>query len=837
MNFLNKILIAFLSCFIIFLFFSQLANAAIISHTITTGIPASAPPFRGATFFTADLTINYQTGNIFLSLNPDGTGDTLVDDAIEITVTQPNSAVRQFTNSYQIECVILKPLQPKDITNLFITGENKVRVRLYDVCGVNTFSSSLYLVNKNAPEPPTSKTPLILVPGIAASSNLGILTDKGDTGWSWMVSAESSWRQFMDSLEKAGYQKDKDYFISFYDWRKTNDWIDSDPGAALPAKKYLTETIDKAKSANPGITKVNVVAHSMGGLVVRSYVESPNYRNDINKAFLVGTPNSGSIFAYYIWEGAEVPPNWDPVSKAALSAVIKLLSFNFKEEPYQMIHNHMKSIKDLLPIGYDYLINNGNSINWTNMQEINNFLKNISNPQNTASIFANKGVELVNISGIGQNTWEKLQVENYIHPYLWKDGKPIGNASTAEGDNTVLASSSNLPGITGLSVTSKHANLPNAATSQIFNKLGITYTPSYLAGAPDEVMVAWVASPVTLSVKDNQGNSVGESLTDPTGEIKWVFVENPSGDYKINLTGTGSGDYHVGVDYYTSIRTENVVEQGTALPGVSLDYNLNFTPQNPQPLQLLPVDNIPPTTTTSLEGTAGQNNWFWSDVNLILTSTDNEGGVGFKETKYSFDNSTWQIYTQPLTVNIEGIISIYYYSSDLVGNKEEVKKIDIKIDKIPPEASFSFNPDKKEIETLGKDNQSNIDTVSEQNGLIIITDKAGHSLKLWIKEKEKPRRDKTSIESISYDNQPSIKPEDNKLKVEFSWDKKDNVLRELEQEIKIKGDIKMSAHYSQKKNQSKLVIKEKGQEKQKINLNGLILLKLITNKGSLEAIY
>ena len=47
----------------------------------------------------------------------------------------------------------------------------------------------------------------------------------------------------------------------------------------------------------------------------------------------------------------------------------------------------------------------------------------------------------------------------------------------------------------------------------------------------------------------------------------------------------------------------------------------------------------------------------------------------------------------------------------------------------------------------------------------------------------------------------------------------------------------MTAHYSQKKNNTQIIVKEKGEEKQKNNLDGLILLKLITNNGKLEAIY
>lgn len=47
----------------------------------------------------------------------------------------------------------------------------------------------------------------------------------------------------------------------------------------------------------------------------------------------------------------------------------------------------------------------------------------------------------------------------------------------------------------------------------------------------------------------------------------------------------------------------------------------------------------------------------------------------------------------------------------------------------------------------------------------------------------------------------------------------------------------MTAYFSQKKNQTRISIKEKGEEKQQIDKTGLILLKVITNNGKLEAIY
>jgi triacylglycerol esterase/lipase EstA (alpha/beta hydrolase family) len=41
-------------------------------------------------------------------------------------------------------------------------------------------------------------------------------------------------------------------------------------------------------------TPVDIVAHSMGGLVSRAYVEGPDYAGGVERLILVGTPNAGS---------------------------------------------------------------------------------------------------------------------------------------------------------------------------------------------------------------------------------------------------------------------------------------------------------------------------------------------------------------------------------------------------------------------------------------------------------------------------------------------------------------------------------------------------------------
>lgn len=40
-------------------------------------------------------------------------------------------------------------------------------------------------------------------------------------------------------------------------------------------------------------------------MVVRAYIQSSDYDDDIDKFAMLGTPNLGSSNVYYIWEGGD----------------------------------------------------------------------------------------------------------------------------------------------------------------------------------------------------------------------------------------------------------------------------------------------------------------------------------------------------------------------------------------------------------------------------------------------------------------------------------------------------------------------------------------------------
>jgi hypothetical protein len=91
------------------------------------------------------------------------------------------------------------------------------------------------------------------------------------------------------------------------------------------------------------------------------------------------------------------------------------------------------------------------------------------------------------------------------------------------------------------------------------------------------------------------------------------------------------------------------------------------------------VDVTPPVTAIEFAGDAGEYDWYYSDVEVTLTATDDCSGVA--STMYSLDALTWMFYTEPFVLTDPGEYTIYFYSTDNAGNVESTKTSTIKIAK------------------------------------------------------------------------------------------------------------------------------------------------------------
>lgn len=103
------------------------------------------------------------------------------------------------------------------------------------------------------------------------------------------------------------------------------------------------------------------------------------------------------------------------------------------------------------------------------------------------------------------------------------------------------------------------------------------------------------------------------------------------------------------------------------------------------------ADSTPPTTAANVSGTAGNNGWYTSNIQITLSATDNPGGSGVARTEYSYDGITWGPFTSPVTVYTEGNTMFYYRSTDNAGNMEQpVKSLNVRIDKSAPHTSLQI---------------------------------------------------------------------------------------------------------------------------------------------------
>ena len=103
------------------------------------------------------------------------------------------------------------------------------------------------------------------------------------------------------------------------------------------------------------------------------------------------------------------------------------------------------------------------------------------------------------------------------------------------------------------------------------------------------------------------------------------------------------------------------------------------------------VDSTPPTTSRSLSGTAGENGWYTSAVQVTLSASDNSGGSGVKLIQYRIDSGSWHTYSSPFTVSGDGSHTVRYKSQDNAGNWESEKQVSVRIDTTVPTGSLTIN--------------------------------------------------------------------------------------------------------------------------------------------------
>jgi len=570
------------------------------------------------------------------------------------------------------------------------------------------------------------KDPVIIIPGILGS-------------WKWTDSSDlvvdpilGLYDPLIQTLIDNGYEKDKNLFIFPYEWRASN----------VETAKLLRTKIEEIKT-KMNWPKVDIVAHSMGGLVAREYIETLNGGSGVDQLITLGTPQNGSPKSYMAWEAGDLIQ--DNLIEEFL--IKKIFQQEAEENGYPTIFDYLTkkpipSVRELLPV-YSYLRDQdtSNLRSYPTSYPRNTFLEKLKEVGNISKL---RSVEFTNIVGkISEDrTITALRVSSPITisvggvelDMLWGHGKPDGyddlfgdqGVETGSGDGTVpFSSASDISADETIELPSAHNKLPTDAAKIVFNRLtGMdamvdTSNPVLI----HSILMVPVFSPIDIQIVSPSQRRVGKNFdtggfyneihgafyTGSDAQSEFVTIPNPEdGEYKILTQGTGSGEYRIEAmkimeNPDTLEASESIATiRGTAMPSIREEQEILIegsivTAKN--------MDIIPPTTEVSLSGAHGADDWFMDDVTVILSAEDDEDGVGIERTEYSIDGgTTWIAYAEPLVISREGIQDIRYFSIDKAGNKEDVKTQTIKIDKTAPEAKIVFNADTQKLDIIGIDN-------------------------------------------------------------------------------------------------------------------------------------
>jgi len=323
------------------------------------------------------------------------------------------------------------------------------------------------------------KIPVLVVPGIMGSFSSCLFDPLcGDYNWDPLgpinINLTSAWvldpiantyGSLIQTFKDAGYEEGINLFPVPYDWRNRNQDT---------AAQFLEYKITEAKAASDEHDQVDVVAHSMGGLVTRWYIEAMN-KTDIHKFAMLGTPNRGSAKDYYVWEGGNFSV-YDYWSRTFFFVpLIETMKAGYGYEnrsDREFIQAMVPAARQLLPV-YTYLYNLDNQ-SWINVASM--IWRNDLIPfLNYNRLITN--LELGNIhifAGTGQNTLSSIGVRNSAGPD-WMDGIPYQIPPTASwqfsnaGDDTVLTASAALGSIAATTTAAGHGDLPNAFRQEAFN--------------------------------------------------------------------------------------------------------------------------------------------------------------------------------------------------------------------------------------------------------------------------------------------------------------------------------------------------------------------------------
>ncbi len=524
-----------------------------------------------------------------------------------------------------------------------------------------------------------------------------------------------------------GYKKNQSFYVFAYDWRKDVQTTTGD----------LDKLIQTAKQTS-GQPKVNLVVHSMGGLVARNYILDQSRASNVNKLIELGVPHLGAPSGLKIlMYGSALEKNvFGFISLGIPSSEVKDISQNstglFQLLPSSSYFNFYNISSS--PFNDSRDIDNNSIIGPLSFQQLGDLLNHLNFNQTTFNLSNQfhaildpqlnntNGTKLYEIVGTGQPTLGQIRetwLINWPVKFIPKRDEIFIN-----GDGTVPLYSASLKSDTlDLSANAKiyyveqlHSDLVRGSgeamqkVKTILNEGDILVKDQKIVLEGKQLSL----SNADINLYDQSGNHAGLNdkgelennipnvFFDILEDNKHIFVKKNAPIVTATIISSNKtfdlrirnyiNDQITKVTIYKDVPTNNkkttiAIDPVDSKPPVLTNEDQTTLPTseyNGSDLE----DQTPPTTVVEVSGPADNEGNHTGDTSITLTGNDQ--GSGVLKTQYSTDNGqTVQNYTGPITISQIGTTTIQIKSIDKAGNEETPQTITVKI--IKPIAALSQN--------------------------------------------------------------------------------------------------------------------------------------------------
>lgn len=303
--------------------------------------------------------------------------------------------------------------------------------------------------------------PLIVVPGLLGTWPPAL----GPRGRIDPITG--AYYNLMEGLTSLGYVPGVSLFSFAYDWRRGG--AELAPMLAAEVKRIRKLSPKKALGRSPrpvDYSRVDLVCHSMGGVIGRAYIQSESYNGDVNRLALVAAPQQGAIAAYYAFEGGDSNHIGIPVAEARSMALLaqaadtwlphRRIEYLYRgirginlPDLYLYVRDSLKSIRDFLPLKETNYLYSADESGQETLYPFgcpeNSLLESLNRPENLDRLDRVKEISCYYSSTV--QTLVRLKVISPSGAPLFEHGQPLNPqpaTSYGPGDSIVTRESGHL---------------------------------------------------------------------------------------------------------------------------------------------------------------------------------------------------------------------------------------------------------------------------------------------------------------------------------------------------------------------------------------------------------